>query len=117
MSGRPYIYAEDSRLLGDAVSSLDDTDSFLEIGAGNGGNLVRVKDKFRLVVGTDINLEIRSGFSPVVQLVIADKVSCFRSSSFDLVAFNPPYVPSEGIKDQNDRWRPKRDGNSIGISF
>ena len=100
MNNRPYIYSEDSRLLGRVISSLEDSVSFLEIGVGNGKNLVSVKDKFRVVVGTDLNLEVRGDFRSAVELVVADKASCFRSSSFDLVAFNPPYVPSEGIEDR-----------------
>lgn len=34
-----------------------------------------------------------------VQLVVADRATCFRDAVFDLVAFNPPYVPSDGIED------------------
>jgi release factor glutamine methyltransferase len=111
---RPYVYAEDSRLLGDSILSLDDSDSFLEIGAGYGGNLLKVKDKFRIAVGTDLNLEVRNDFPPV-ELVVADKASCFRSSSFDLVAFNPPYVPSEGIKDRTIDGG--RNGMEIPLEF
>jgi methylase of polypeptide subunit release factors len=32
--------------------------------------------------------------------VLADRATCFREGSFDLVFFNPPYVPSETIEDR-----------------
>jgi len=111
MSDRPYIYAEDSKLLGEVISYMDDSDSFLEIGAGNGGNLLKAKDKFKLAVGTDISPKVRNDFPPTLQLVIADKASCFRPSSFDFIAFNPPYLPSEEIKDRTT------DGGQCGIEI
>jgi methylase of polypeptide subunit release factors len=115
MIDRPYIYAEDSMLLGEVISSLEDSDSFLEIGAGNGGNLLKAKVKFKVVVGTDISLQVRRGFPPKLQLVIADKASCFRTSSFDFIAFNPPYVPSEGIEDRTTDGGPT--GMDIPMEF
>src|SRR5271165_6374910 len=100
MSNRPYVYAEDSKLLGEVISDLYESDSFLELGAGNGGNLLKAKEKFRLVVGTEINKEVRKDFPSSVELIIADTASCFRAASFDVVAFNPPYVPSDEIVDK-----------------
>ena len=34
------------------------------------------------------------------EFIIADRATCFRNSVFDVVAFNPPYVPSETIVDK-----------------
>ena len=103
MSVRPYRYSEDSRLLGKFLSTLEGPGSFLEIGVGGGRNLVMLGQlqKFDTIVGTDlIDLSlIRSELPRTLELIVADKGSCFRRGCFDVVAFNPPYLPSDGIFD------------------
>ncbi len=92
MSG-PYLSSEDSALLRSVLSSFSGGNS-LEIGAGNGGNLVGLTETFGRVVGTDL---IRPGLSDwkgsEADYLLADAASCLRDGSFDLVAFNPPYLP------------------------
>lgn len=92
MSGEPYFASEDSGLLRSALQRLTG-ESCLEIGAGNGGNLIALRKNFGLVVGTDI---VRPGMSDWrgegTDFVLADGASCIRQQSFDLVAFNPPYL-------------------------
>ena len=98
--------------MGLAFSQLVGGGTFLEIGVGNGGNQKFVKDKFNLVVGTDlVNLKEAKRENPFAELIMADMASCFRSSSFDVVAFNPPYVPSETIVDR------KVDGGPNGMEI
>jgi release factor glutamine methyltransferase len=115
MNETPYLYSEDSNLLGKFLSNLEGSGSYLEIGAGNGGNLLEANrgHKFENVVGTDIfSLDkIREELPRDVELVLADKASCFRAGTFDVVAFNPPYVPSIGIQD------PTTDGGYGGIEI
>ena len=41
---------------------------------------------------------VASGW-PAWSLILADAASCFMDGCFDLVAFNPPYVPSGKIED------------------
>jgi len=94
-----YTSSEDSALLRRTLRSRSGG-SFLEIGAGNGGAMEEASVRHGLVVGTDVmkpSMEDwkRSGSN----FVLADKASCFRSSAFDLVAFNPPYVPAEPAGD------------------
>jgi release factor glutamine methyltransferase len=104
LTERPYGYSEDSRLLGKFLSTVEGTGCFLEIGVGGGRNLLMLEQlqKFDTIVGTDlIRLSsIRGKLPRTLELVIADKASCFRSGCFDIVAFNPPYLPSEGILDR-----------------
>ena len=96
--------------MGFALSQLVGGGSFLEIGVGNGGNQKFVKGKFDLVVGTDIvKLKEVKLENPFAELIMADRASCFRSSVFDVIAFNPPYVPSETIVDR------KVDGGPNGV--
>ena len=94
MSGSPYISSEDSSLLRMALSSHSGT-ACLEIGAGNGGNLVFLSKRFKVVVGTDLVRPTMRDWAGVADFVLADGASGFMPSSFDLVAFNPPYLKEE----------------------
>jgi release factor glutamine methyltransferase len=95
-----YLPAEDTRELSKALESFSGG-ACLEIGFGSGAVLKGVSKRFGLVVGTDvIGLEdSKRARSPGIDLVLADAATCFRDEVFDLVFFNPPYLPSEGIVD------------------
>jgi release factor glutamine methyltransferase len=95
-----YLPAEDTYLLRDALGSFGG-DSCLEMGFGSGAVLAGVSGRFRLAVGTDViaREEARLASGPRVELVLADRATCFRDGIFDLVFFNPPYLPSVSIED------------------
>jgi release factor glutamine methyltransferase len=95
-----YLSSDDSRLLRQELSSVHG-DACLEIGVGYGSNLVEISNRFKLAVGTDLKKTeaMLASDDDSVQLVITDTASCFRDSAFDLVIFNPPYLPSEQIVD------------------
>lgn len=95
-----YLPAEDSYLLRDAAKGLSGG-ACLEIGFGSGAVVSSLSQRFRLAVGTDVLRldEARLARSPGVDLVLADRAGCFRDGSFDLVLFNPPYLPSEDVED------------------
>jgi release factor glutamine methyltransferase len=71
---------------------------FLEIGFGAGSNLKDVEERFSLVLGTDIKVESKT-VQKSAEIFKARYASCFRDNTFDVVAFNPPYLPSEKIVD------------------
>lgn len=78
--------------------------SCLEIGFGSGTVLANLLPRFELVVGTDLltlaqAVRVRQGV-PAAEVFLCDRARCFRDGVFDLVAFNPPYLPSEGIEDR-----------------
>jgi release factor glutamine methyltransferase len=115
--GRPrYLPAEDTDLLMEALEHFSG-DSCLEIGFGSGAVLASASGRFRLAVGTDVvgleeaRLATRAG----VQLVLADTGTCFRDRVFDVVFFNPPYLPSETIEDQAVDGGPT--GVEVPVSF
>ncbi|MGA2665647.1 MAG: hypothetical protein ABSF83_11960, partial [Nitrososphaerales archaeon] len=57
--------------------------------------------RFSLVVGTDIlGLGQARRAMGRADVVLADRATCFRDREFDVVAFNPPYLPSEEIRDR-----------------
>jgi release factor glutamine methyltransferase len=100
MSSETYLSSEDSALLRKALGRYKGETS-LEIGAGNGGGLVKLSMRFKHAVGTDLqrpsDLSWRGGS---IDFVLADAATCFREDSFNLVAFNPPYLTSVGIADR-----------------
>lgn len=72
----------------------------LEVGAGNGGNLVELLRKFEFVAGTDIVAPgMRDWSQEGAHYILADRGSCFRDGTFDLVIFNPPYLTTDGVID------------------
>lgn len=97
------MYSDDSKLLGEFLLNLSESGSFLEIGAGHGGNLnvVQRQGKFQMIVGTDILslFSTRGRLSRDVELIQTDRATCFRPESFDIIVSNPPYVPSNGFDD------------------
>jgi methylase of polypeptide subunit release factors len=95
MSEQPYLASEDSALLRGALTGYAGGAS-LEIGAGNGGNLAALSSRFGLVVGTDLKLPSTTDWKEKgANYILADTATCMKSSCFDLVAFNPPYLPEE----------------------
>jgi release factor glutamine methyltransferase len=95
MSGKQYLASADSALIRKVLRD-HSGESALEIGAGNGGNLVELAERFGLVVGTDI---VRPGMADWqgkgAQFILADGATCLKDLAFDLVAFNPPYLRGE----------------------
>lgn len=96
MRNDPYLAAEDSAFFREALRAYKG-ETCLEIGAGNGGNLVDLAKRFKVVAGTDL---VRPGMedwkSMGTNYLLADGATCFRDSLFDLVAFNPPYLRGVG---------------------
>jgi HemK-related putative methylase len=116
-AGRPrYLPAEDTDLLREALEPFSG-DSCLEIGFGSGAVLGSASGRFRLAVGTDVVAleEARLAIRAHVQLVLADTATCFRDRVFDVVFFNPPYLPSETIEDEAVDGGPT--GVEVPISF
>jgi len=100
MSAGTYLSSDDSALLRGVLTRYSG-EACLEIGSGNGGGLIALTNSFRLTVGTDLQRPSDvGGIGDNANFVLADAASCFREGSFDLVAFNPPYLPSEGITDR-----------------
>jgi len=97
---RRYLPAEDTALLRSALRPFSGR-SCLEIGFGSGAILSDVSRRFRLSVGTDILgvEDAKLARAPRIDLVLADRAAAFRERVFDLVFFNPPYLPSPRVVD------------------
>lgn len=100
-----YQPAEDSALLADAaVESVTVDDLVLDVGTGSGfvGATLREETGAR-VVGSDLNpIACRRAASRGIETVRADLVSPFRNGVFDVVTFNPPYLPADDRIDDQD---------------
>jgi release factor glutamine methyltransferase len=104
-----YQPAEDSKLLADtAVPHADDGDWVLDVGTGSGYVAHRfLAETDAGVVGSDINpnacRQARKNGVPVVR---SDQLTAVRADAFDVVVFNPPYLPTEPEREWND-WMEK----------
>lgn len=112
-----YQPAEDSLLLAEtAVEEVDGRDSVLEVGTGSGYVAATVADEAGAsVVGSDLNpyacLQARDRGVPVVR---ADLVSPFRDGAFDVVLFNPPYLPRDEDAARDDWMEVALSGGETG---
>jgi len=100
--GDVYPPSEDTYLLRDAAADeAGPDDTVLEVGTGNATVAEALAGVADRVVATDVNpAAVREARDRGTEAVRADLVSCFRRGVFDLVVFNPPYLPSrEGSPD------------------
>lgn len=115
--GRVYQPAPDSYLLAEAaIARVADDERVLDVGTGSGYVGARIQaDTGATVFGSEINGEaVRTARASGLAVVRADLTSAFQARTFDLVTFNPPYLPaSEAGAD--DSWREQaRSGGSSG---
>lgn len=95
-----YLPAEDSSLLANAVlHNIKESDIFLDVGTGSGYISLKMKGKCSRIISSDINAEAcRQAILNSGEAVMCDLLNAFKENSFDIVAFNPPYLPNDGKK-------------------
>lgn len=112
-----YEPAEDSALLaGVVVERVEANDRVLDVGTGSGYVARKVADgSGARVVGTDVNPEaVRRAREAGVEAVRGDLASPFREESFDVVAFNPPYLPLDPAAEWDDWFELALSGGESG---
>lgn len=100
-----YEPAEDSQLLLEAARpGIDEDDLVLEVGTGSGYVAAELSaETGATVLGSDLNPHAcRRARERCVQTVRAGLVEPFRDEVFDVVLFNPPYLPRVEAADRND---------------
>lgn len=91
-----YEPAEDSYLLAETAIEHIDGGSVLEVGVGTGYVAERVANETEAnVVGSDLASEACSRAREAgIETVRADLTRPFAADSFDVILFNPPYLPT-----------------------
>ncbi|MEM4311396.1 MAG: methyltransferase [Nitrososphaerales archaeon] len=108
-----YSPREDTFLLAKAIEFYSG-EYALEIGTGSGYIAKRLCENFDMVIATDISLDSLKSIEKKkenLELLLCDSASPLNSAIFDLIVFNPPYLPSTNIEDQ------KIDGLEGGIEI
>ena len=99
-----YQPAEDSDLLArTARERVESGDRVLDVGTGSGYVAAELADAGAEAVGVDLSpLAVRQAADNGVPVVRGDLVAPFRDDTFDLVAFNPPYLPTPEAAEWDD---------------
>lgn len=99
-----YEAAEDSRLLAEAAIERIDGGVVLEVGVGSGYVAARIDaETSATVVGCDINPEATArAHGEGIEVVRSDLTAPFAAASFDVVVFNPPYLPTPPEREWDD---------------
>ena len=119
-----YTPGEDSRLLKDFISGLDlQGKKALDMGTGSGVIAVKMAEKGASVMAADINpealeeVEERANQAKVKIKTVESDLFENIEAKYDIVTFNPPYIPGEqGIGDE-EIWRGGETGVEIARSF
>ena len=104
---KTYVPSDDSLLLLNSIKNYKG-ESVLEIGCGEGATLSYLRKRFKMIVGTDINLnaikKIKKEIKKVDQNIVL--LCCDAANGldhkFDLIISNPPYLPNEKEIKLND---------------
>jgi release factor glutamine methyltransferase len=110
-----YPVREDSCiLLGAALAEARPTDRVIELGTGSGYIARHLVGKVALIVATDVNPHAcRMASSTGLGVVRADLTAGIRGE-FDLVLFNPPYLPTKPGERMDDWLEKALDGGESG---
>lgn len=112
-----YQPAEDSKLLADtAVEYAQSGDWVLDLGTGSGYIAHRFGEETpATVVGSDLNPNAcRQARDAGVPVVRADQMTPFRDGAFDVVVFNPPYLPTDPDREWGDWMEEALSGGENG---
>jgi release factor glutamine methyltransferase len=112
-----YQPAEDSALLADVVADrVEGSDRVLEVGTGSGWVAERVAEETgAFVVASDVNpYACEQARERGVAAVRTDLVAAFASGAFDVVLFNPPYLPADAAAARDDWMERALSGGSDG---
>jgi release factor glutamine methyltransferase len=113
-----YEPSEDSYLLADAaLSDIKGSERILEVGCGSGIISAVIKSNTKAnVIGIDINPHAaKCTRENGVEVIRGDLISCIKGR-FDLIIFNPPYLPTKEDERNNGWLNAALDGGYDGRS-
>ena len=114
----PDVYepCEDSFLLADAaLAEIKDTDSVLEVGCGSGIISAVIKANTKAgIVAVDISPHaVKCTRDNGVDVIRGNLLSCIKGK-FDVIVFNPPYLPTEDGEREEGWMNAALDGGHDG---
>lgn len=117
-----YLPREDSLLLEKYVKQFAKDKSFLDVGSGSGiqslaAREVGAKKVLALEIDKESIEKIKSLSIPVLK---SDLLSALKKEDkFDIIAFNPPYLPEDKLEDKKSALATSggKDGDEIIIRF
>ncbi|WP_262176376.1 HemK2/MTQ2 family protein methyltransferase [Haloarcula laminariae] len=111
-----YQPAEDSDLLArTAVERVTPGDRALDVGTGSGYVAAKLAEAGADATGVDLSpLACREAVDNGVPVVRGDLVAPFRDDAFDLVTFNPPYLPTPAEAEWDDWMEAALSGGEDG---
>lgn len=110
-----YIPREDSYLLAEQVKKFA-KGRVLDVGTGSGIQALTAKEAGAEVLATDINPEaVKATKKLGIKAVCCDLLAGVKGK-FDLIIFNPPYLPSDGRTD-DIRWSGGYEGIEVIMEF
>ncbi len=104
---KPLVYepSEDSFLLAEAaLSEIKDSENILEVGCGSGiiSAVIRANTDAR-ITGIDINPHaVKCTKENGIEVIRGDLLSCIKGK-FDMIIFNPPYLPTRD-EERTEDW-------------
>lgn len=115
-----YQPREDSLLLADIVWDMKSIGKVLDMGTGSGIQALLVSKKADEVLGVDINPKAIEIAKENAKINRSKNVDFLRSDlfekvkgKFDLILFNPPYLPAEERIPGSEKWAGGRTGRQI----
>ena len=97
MEKKFYVPAEDSALLGNcAMENVGKMDCVLDLGTGSGYVASKIEKGCLRVIGSDINPQACTHAKKKnIDVIQSNLMDAFKENSFDIVLFNPPYLPED----------------------
>lgn len=111
-----YQPAEDSHLLAETAREYADGDDLvLDVGTGSGYVARAIAECGADVIASDLSpLACREARESGLSVVQANLVEPFRTGAFDLVTFNPPYLPTPPEQERDDWMEQALSGGEDG---
>ncbi|MEF8880573.1 MAG: HemK2/MTQ2 family protein methyltransferase [Candidatus Nanohaloarchaea archaeon] len=115
-----YVPREDSYVLNDYIKKLElHQKDFLEIGVGSGLIIESAREKGAQVTASDINEEALNQLDSGIKTFKSDLFQNIEGR-YDLIVFNPPYLPGEKKEteiDGSETWYGGKKGIEVSERF